>query len=177
MFHSNAAAHARRTPLLAALAALAMIAVTLTASSADAAASKTLVCHVEGNGTAHVVAVSDQAVDAHVAHGDAMATTGVAGDECSPNAAPVASNWYLGHLGWSGSFNLNVAVTDDGPGPYSFYIVPGSTTPGLIVEFGTTGSSYEGWFLYNGAYGSFDWYVCDGLDACSNTARFTFGNW
>jgi len=36
------------------------------------AAEKVKVCHVEGNGRAHVIEISEHAVNAHLAHGDSL---------------------------------------------------------------------------------------------------------
>jgi len=47
-------------------------------------AERVLVCHVEGNGSAHVIEVSEHAVEAHLAHGDSLeAAEGLEpGDDC-----------------------------------------------------------------------------------------------
>jgi len=52
-------------------------------SAADKA-EKVLVCHVRGNGDAHVINVSEHAVDKHLAHGDSLeAAEGLEpGDSC-----------------------------------------------------------------------------------------------
>ena len=36
------------------------------------AAEKVKVCHVQGNGKAHVIEISENAVPAHLAHGDSL---------------------------------------------------------------------------------------------------------
>jgi len=44
---------------------------------------KVLVCHVNGNGTFHVIDIDKHAWPAHQAHGDSMAATGLGkGDPC-----------------------------------------------------------------------------------------------
>lgn len=48
------------------------------------AAEKVMVCHVEGNGSAHVIEISQNAVTAHLAHGDSLDVAGGLhpGDDC-----------------------------------------------------------------------------------------------
>jgi hypothetical protein len=48
------------------------------------APERVMVCHVEGNGSAHVIEISERAVEAHLAHGDSLeAAEGLEpGDSC-----------------------------------------------------------------------------------------------
>ena len=70
--------------LVLAVGAAIIIAMTYGASSISAA-RKVLMCHVEGNGSAHVIDISDNAVPAHLAHGDSEAAAGQhPGESCQP---------------------------------------------------------------------------------------------
>ena len=52
-------------------------------ASSMRAADKVLVCHVVGNGSAHVIDISRNALPAHLAHGDSLAAPGLeAGNSC-----------------------------------------------------------------------------------------------
>ena len=67
-----------------------IIGMTYGASSVKAA-DKVLVCHVVGNGSAHVIDISRNALPAHLAHGDILAAFGLeSGDSC--DATPPETN-------------------------------------------------------------------------------------
>jgi hypothetical protein len=53
------------------------------------AREKVKVCHVTGNGRAHVIEISENAVPAHLAHGDSLAADDLEhGDSCDVEATP-----------------------------------------------------------------------------------------
>jgi hypothetical protein len=59
---------------------IAAVAAALVCSPAAAKNNKVDVCHVEGNGGYHIINVNENAVDAHLGHGDWLVTEEVCGD-------------------------------------------------------------------------------------------------
>jgi len=55
------------------------------------AAERVLICHVQGNGRAHVIEIDEHAVPAHLAHGDSLeAADGLErGDSCDVTSSGV----------------------------------------------------------------------------------------
>ena len=63
-----------------AIIVVAVLTLALVSSTASAKQTKVDVCHQEGNGGSHIINVSENAVDAHLAHGDWLVADEVCGD-------------------------------------------------------------------------------------------------
>jgi hypothetical protein len=166
--------------LLSILAVLVLLLAALPVLSVGAGGIKVDVCHNEGNGTYHLINISDNAFDSHVAHGDASPGDPVPGmdgyvfdDACNVVQAlqtttvtsAVLNFSSTGAGGWSCPSTypqvldayLQDAGTDGDPtvAPHTLYLwFPGATTGTVTypnTPFGYTyGSGETGAIVLNG---------------------------
>lgn len=102
--------HRRQLPALVAVIAIALLVVPMVAFAAPA--PKTKVCHNTGNGSFHLINVSGNALDKHIAHGDFVPGDHVPdmafyvfGEDCSPEldvVEVVSAPLYYSSTGWAG---------------------------------------------------------------------------
>lgn len=179
-------------PAAASAVGLGGAAVTSGAVSLDAKADKVAVCHLNGNGSFHVINVSGNALPSHQAHGDLV--VGVDADEnCQPlggnNTPPVALDGpQVDGMPWvptgqddqapSAGGDLNDLASDADGDSLTFSLVTGSLNPegNDIVSFEfDPGTGVWSSFCIGVTSGtsSFQWQANDG-QADSNVATHYF---
>lgn len=136
----------RRNKVLAVILVVLLALYVLITTTSDADASvrgqgqeKIQVCHLEGNGTSHLIEVAEPAVQAHIDHGDVLATDGVCPSP-EPEPQPDPSVWSAWEL-----------VGDSEPiagepafrGGDQLFYAEAETKAALIAQLGGTCVSYQ----------------------------------
>jgi hypothetical protein len=164
----------KKLMVVLALLALAML---VSEIAVAAPADKVDVCHLEGNGSYHLINVSENALPAHLAHGDALPGDPVPGmpgyvfdDACNAVAEPIlvwSSVMNFSGTGWGGwscppdhpnviDGGVSKSNTDFVPADHP--VVQGPAEPGSSVDgvsypafpHYTYGTGETGWVVHNG---------------------------